>query len=83
MKRKLVLKKLKELAKAIPEDTYVVEHKFHPNSEFDKDGEELSGYFEKTECNHGRRLKRCYDLGGWVLVNKYLNFYGMELKQSK
>ena len=80
MKRKAVLKKLTEIAKQLPEDGYVIKHKFYPNSTLDENDDVLESYMEQHNVNHARRLKRCYDLGGFPLVEKYLNHYNFKLE---
>lgn len=82
MKRKDVVQWCRQQALSLPVDTYPVEHKFWPRAHFNEDGEPLVGYWQQHEVNHGRRLKRCYDIGGWPLIEKYFNHYGMHLNRD-
>lgn len=83
MKRKYVIKWIQKEAKKLDPDTYVVEHKFLKNSQFNEDGEPLIGYYEEHQVNHARRLKRCYDIGGFPLMEKYFNHYGLKLERNE
>ena len=81
-KRKVVLKQLKKFAESLPEDTYKAYHKyFTPKWEEDENGEEVLrlGYLQDHPVNHGRRLKKMYDLFGMLGVQGYLHSYGYQL----
>jgi hypothetical protein len=82
MKRKKLLRSLKLMAKSLPENTYKVYHKFYePQEEIDERGKKVLqfGYLSTHQVNHGRRLKKQYDLEGFLGVENYLRNYGYSM----
>lgn len=85
-KRKRVLKKIKEWASLLPEETYLAYQKYYqPRWEEDENGKEVLryGWLQKCNVNHARRMKKMYDLYSYAGVDAYLRLFSMKLSDQQ